>query len=77
MLLPKLHTNRIQTGLLAASILFGPSFVTYAAATQDSPKDDPILRAMQAELDREQAHLLLPGMQRPYFIEYRLDDFNT
>jgi predicted Zn-dependent protease len=32
---------------------------------------------MQAELDREKAQLLLPGMQRPYFIEYRLDDFAT
>jgi TldD protein len=32
---------------------------------------------MQAELEREQAQLLLPGMQRPYFIEYRLDDVNT
>ena len=32
---------------------------------------------MQAELDREHAQLLLPGMQRPYFIEYRLDDFST
>jgi TldD protein len=29
---------------------------------------------MQEELSREQAQLLLPGMQRPYFIEYRLDD---
>jgi TldD protein len=32
---------------------------------------------MQAELDREKADLLLPGMQRPYFIEYRLDDVAT
>jgi predicted Zn-dependent protease len=32
---------------------------------------------MQAELDREQAQLLLPGMQKPYFIEYHLDDFAT
>jgi hypothetical protein len=32
---------------------------------------------MQAELDREQAQLLLPGMQRPYFIEYRIDDLAT
>jgi TldD protein len=38
---------------------------------------DPILRAMQAELDRERAELVLPGMQRPYFMEYRLDDFTT
>jgi predicted Zn-dependent protease len=53
------------------------TFVAYAATTQDSAKDDPILHAMQAELDREQAQLLLPGMQKPYFIEYRLDDFDT
>ncbi len=33
-----------------------------------------MLAAMQAELAREQAALLLPGMQRPYFMEYRLDD---
>ncbi|WP_353072773.1 metallopeptidase TldD-related protein [Tunturiibacter gelidoferens] len=32
-----------------------------------------MLRAMQEELDREKA-LLLPNMQRPYFVEYRLDD---
>jgi predicted Zn-dependent protease len=41
------------------------------------PKDDSVLRAMQAELDREQSQLVLPGMQRPYFIEYRLDDYST
>lgn len=32
---------------------------------------------MQQELDRERELLLLPGMQRPYFIEYRLDDFQS
>jgi TldD protein len=31
---------------------------------------------MQQELDREKS-VLLPGMQKPYFIEYRLDDINT
>lgn len=45
-----------------------------AAQTQTS---DPILKAMQTELSREKAQLVLPGMQRPYFIEYRLDDLNT
>ena len=39
--------------------------------------NDPMLKAMQTELDREKALLLLPGMQRPYFIEYRLDDIDT
>ena len=40
------------------------------------PNDDPLLRAMQAELGREKALLVLPGMQRPYFIEYQLDDID-
>jgi hypothetical protein len=36
-----------------------------------------VLRAMRAELDREQAQLVLPGMQRPYYIQYRLDDVSS
>ncbi|HEY4379612.1 MAG TPA: metallopeptidase TldD-related protein [Acidobacteriaceae bacterium] len=77
MLLSKLNHRRIQSSLLAAGFLLGATSVTYAATPQDAAKDDPVLRAMQAELDREQAQLVLPGMQRPYFIEYRLDDFAT
>ena len=38
---------------------------------------DPMLGAMQAELEREEKLLLLPGMQRPYFVEYRMDDFTS
>ncbi len=38
---------------------------------------DPLLLAMCAELQREQAQLVLPGMQRPYFMEYRLEDIHT
>lgn len=38
---------------------------------------DPLLRAMQEELAREKAELVLPGMQRPYFIEYRLEDIHS
>ncbi len=32
---------------------------------------------MRAELEREKTGLILPGMARPYFMEYRLDDFST
>jgi predicted Zn-dependent protease len=32
---------------------------------------------MQQELAREQQLLVLPGMQRPYFMEYRLEDIAT
>jgi TldD protein len=76
MLLTRLQEKRTRTGILAACLVLSSSVVTFAAAPE-LPKDDPILRAMQTELDREQAQLLLPGMQRPFFIEYRLDDFNS
>jgi TldD protein len=48
-----------------------------APKTTDTAVNDPMLQAMKAELDREQGGLVLPGMQRPYFIEYRLDDIRT
>ncbi|MCL2659070.1 MAG: metallopeptidase TldD-related protein [Acidobacteriaceae bacterium] len=54
-------------------------FVTALAATtcRAQSASDPMLKAMQEELAREQAQLVLPDMQRPYFIEYRMDDFDT
>jgi TldD protein len=43
----------------------------------DSAAGDPLLVAMKDELAREREQLLLPGMQRPYFIEYRLEDVHN
>jgi TldD protein len=78
MLLNKLQIQRARTSILTTALLFSSTLVTFAApAAPNAAASDPILHAMQAELDREQAQLLLPGMQRPYFIEYRLDDFTT
>src|ERR1017187_8327661 len=77
MLLTPLQPKRMRTLVLLASVLFGSCSITYGAPAPGQPADDPVLRAMQTELDREQSQLLLPGMQRPYFIEYRLDDFST
>jgi len=45
-----------------------------AAAVGDN---DPMLVAMQQELAREKELLVLPGMQRPYFMEYRLEDLQS
>jgi TldD protein len=63
----------------AAIVLAASSTLPAAFAADSAPSaaNDPVLKAMQAELDREKAQLLLPGMQKPYFIEYRLDDFST
>lgn len=38
---------------------------------------DPLLTAMQTELTRERELLLLPGLQRPYFMQYRLEDLRS
>jgi TldD protein len=40
-------------------------------------ESDPLLAAMQQELAREKQLLVLPGMQRPYFMEYRLEDLQN
>ncbi len=71
------HNRGRLSAVFAILFLFTSITVTNSAVAQKADKDDPVLQAMKAELDREQAQLLLPGMQRPYFIEYHLDDFNT
>jgi TldD protein len=71
------HNNRYFLPKISGFVLLASLLVTNSGFAQKSEKEDSVLRAMQAELDREQAQLLLPGMQRPYFIEYHLDDFTT
>jgi TldD protein len=74
----KLQMRTCLSAALCAAVLFSTATVTQnAVAEKPTAADDPLLRAMQAELDREKALLVLPGMQRPYFIEYRLDDMDT
>ncbi len=72
--------------LLAAALLSGAASRLYAAEAADTTAidtahkaaaTDPLLAAMQAEMDRERQLLVLPGMQKPYYLEYRLDDFST
>jgi len=76
--LKKLQIKSALSGVVCAAALFSTVTVKNSAFAQASAdSNDPMLHAMQAELDREKATLLLPGMQRPYFIEYRMDDINT
>jgi TldD protein len=48
-----------------------------APAVVATTDNDPLLVAMQQELAREKELLVLPGMQRPYFMEYRLEDLKS
>jgi TldD protein len=75
--LHKLQLGGLCSVTLWALSLFGTITVTNTVSAQTaSPQSDPLLHAMQVELDREKA-LMLPGMQHPYFVEYRLDDLAT
>lgn len=65
--------------LLAAAFLAGPASVAGAAAQAAQPTradadKDPVLHAMIEELDRSMTQLHLAGFEKPFFIEYRIDD---
>jgi predicted Zn-dependent protease len=73
-LLSQLHKNQAIAAVFLGAAIFATVSVTNYAAAESSSDNDPMLEAMKAELQREQKLLLLPGMQRPYFIEYRMDE---
>lgn len=68
-----MHMKNVKTLLLSFVAITG---CAVPLSAQTAPAD-PILTAMQQELAREKELLVLPGMQRPYFIEYRLEDLVT
>ena len=76
----KLHKMPRFTAIFAVLLALATTLVTNKAQAEPKdathPVEDPMLRAMQLELDREKA-VILPGMQRPYFVEYHLDDIDT
>ena len=64
--------NLLAAGLLSGAILWPCS--APAQTTRADAEKDPVLKAMLEELDRSMAHLQLPGFEKPYFIEYRIED---
>ena len=58
------------------ALLLLPALSMFALAETPAPVD-PLLAAMQQELAREKSDLVIPGMQRPYFIQYRLEDIHS
>jgi TldD protein len=55
-------------------------FIPSVYAQSNSPlsaKDDPVLQAMRAELDRSKSTLKLEGMAAPYYIDYRVIDMEA
>jgi TldD protein len=77
-LLKKFKLAKVKlAAALCSTILLSTATVTNTSyAESPNQVKDPLLLAMQQELDREK-NLLLPGMQRAYFVEYRLDDITS
>jgi TldD protein len=68
--------NRRITSLLAALLAVAPALLTaqQASSSAADAQKDPVLKAMLEELDRSKQQLQLQGFEKPYFIEYRIDD---
>ena len=77
--------NPLRPSALFAAILFlftnlVASRPATAEATRTDAEKDPVLKPMLEELDRSMSRLQLPGFEKPFFIEYRIedvDDFET
>jgi TldD protein len=72
-------SERILVSLLLSITL--PALAQSGAGTpakdwQAAATSDPVLSAMRTELDRSKAHLKLEDVAAPYYIEYRVIDFD-
>jgi predicted Zn-dependent protease len=69
-----------RAGFLAA-ILGGlcpsASGQTAAQQTRADAEKDPVLKAMLEELDRSKSQLQLPGFEKPFFIQYRIEEIDN
>ena len=62
---------------LAATTLCLSSALGFAQQTRTDAEKDPVLKAMLTEMDRSKSGLQLPGFQKPFFIEFRIEDAAT
>ncbi|HVJ08905.1 MAG TPA: metallopeptidase TldD-related protein [Acidisarcina sp.] len=82
--------GRVLVAAIAAITLCVPAYARHASHTALAQKDvsatgpgaaethqDPVLEAMLAELHRSQQQLQLQNFQRPFFLQYRLDDVDN
>ncbi|HWG19302.1 MAG TPA: metallopeptidase TldD-related protein [Terracidiphilus sp.] len=67
--------------IIFAASLFLPTHAAYAqcdpsqcSGTRADAEKDPVLKAMLEELDRSKSDLQLKGFEKPFFIQYRIED---
>ncbi len=76
----RLLANFAGAGLLA-TFLAGGCLCTWAQTaaqqTRANAEKDPVLKAMLTELDRSQSLLQLKGFEKPFFIQYRMEEVDN
>ncbi len=79
--MPRKYRARLAYGLCALILLFA---LSASANSQPTPTPEvafdaqrsPVLAAMLAEMERSQQQLQLQTFQKPFFLQYRLDDID-
>jgi predicted Zn-dependent protease len=71
-LLRRTFTNKSVLFALTALLLC--PVAASAQATRPEAEKDPIFKAMLEELDRSKTQLQLKGFEKPFFIQYRVED---
>lgn len=66
--------RRIVLALLAAAL--AAPLLRAAEPTRADAERDPVLKAMLTELDRSTAQLQLKDFQKPFFLQYRVEDID-
>ena len=69
----KLSLSSIAAVLCASGVLSAQS----AEPTRSDAEKDPVFKAMLQELDRSKNDLQLKGFEKPFFIQYRIEDLTT
>ncbi|HEV2399867.1 MAG TPA: metallopeptidase TldD-related protein [Candidatus Sulfotelmatobacter sp.] len=62
--------------LLSAALVCTSVILPASAQQKNDGKDDAVLSAMRAELDRSKSQLKMDQVAAPYYIEYRVYDFD-
>jgi TldD protein len=67
-------TRRCLAVSLVAALALASTAVAVAQQTRADAEKDPVLKAMLAEMDRNREQLQLKGFEKPFFIQYRIED---
>ena len=71
-----MHFDRLRIpvlGFFALALMALPELAAAQATRADAEKD-PVLHAMLDELDRSRDQLQLKGFEKPFFLQYRIED---